>query len=289
MPTRSRPEPRRRSGARAQALRPDRHLLYTAAVQHVELDLDHLIRIYRQARGRVPALLREDFCGTAALACAWAARGREQCAWGVDLHAPTLAWARRRMLPHFGAAAARVTLIHGDVRAASAPRVDVVTALNFSYWVFKTRIGLRDYLRAARRSLRPGGMLFLDTFGGAEAQQALIERTRIPATLGPGAERIPPFTFEWDQASFNPVDHHLRCHIHFRLRDGRIMRRAFSYDWRMWTLPELRELLAEAGFRSSHVYLQDWDNASNRALASYSLRTRFENQAGWLAYVVGLA
>jgi hypothetical protein len=154
--------------------------------------------------------------------------------------------------------------------------------------VLRTRPELRDYLSTARRSLRAGGLLLLDAFGGTDAQQALVERSRIRASRGPGGEYIPPFTFEWEQASFNPVDHRLRCWIHFRLGDGRLMRRAFGYDWRMWTLPEIRELMAEAGFRRSRVYLQDWDDAAGRALTTYSPRERFENQSGWLAYVVGL-
>lgn len=283
--TRSRPEPARRR----RAPYPDRQLLYTAAVQHVDLDLDQLTRIYRGLHGRAPRRLREDFCGTAALACAWAGSGPDRRAWGVDLHAPTLAWARRRRLPHVGAAAGRVTLVHVDARTVSRPRVDVVVALNFSYWVFHTRAALRAYLIAARRSLRPGGMVFLDAFGGSDAQEALVEESHVRASRGPGGERIPPFTFLWEQASFNPVDHRLRCWIHFRLRDGRTLRRAFGYDWRMWTLPEIRELMADAGFRRSRVYLQDWDDATSRALTTYSPRTRFENQSGWLAYVVGLA
>jgi SAM-dependent methyltransferase len=287
MPTRSRPEPARRSRKRARAARPDRHLLYTSAVQHVDLELRNLIRIYRRRRGRAPALLREDFCGTAALACAWAQGGPRRRAWGVDLHGATLAWARRHRLAPLGPAATRVTLIQADARSVTGPAVDVITALNFSYWVFKTRRALGEYLRKARRSLRPGGMLFLDAFGGTDATQALVETSRIAPSRGPGGERIPRFTFVWEQSSFNPIDHHLRCHIHFRLRDGRVMRRAFNYDWRMWTLPEIRELLAEAGFRGSRVFIQDWDDKANHTLTTYSSRTRFENQSGWLAYIVG--
>jgi hypothetical protein len=95
MPTRSRLEPVRRARVR----RLDPHLLYTSAVQHVGIDIDHATRIFRGVNRRPPRLLREDFCGTAALACAWVGRSPEHRAWGVDLHAPTLAWARRRRLP----------------------------------------------------------------------------------------------------------------------------------------------------------------------------------------------
>ena len=225
--------------------------------------------LYRRVRGSAPARLREDFCGTAALACRWAARGPSRRAWGVDLHGVTLAWARRHRLPHLGDAAGRLTLVHGDARRVRGPRVDVVAALNYSYWVFHRREQLRAYFRTARRSLARSGLLILDAFGGTGAAQALVESRHVPASRGPAGERIPPFRYTWEQADFNPVEHRMRCHIHFRLRDGRELRRAFSYDWRLWTLPEIRELLAEAGFRASRVYLQDWDDDAHRALGTY--------------------
>ncbi len=284
-PRRADPSPRRRRRAAAPI---DRLLLYGPAVQHVEHDLDALERVYRSLRGRAPRLLREDFCGTAALACEWVRRGRARRAWGLDLHAATLAWARRRRVPALGRAAARLTLLHSDARRVTRPRVDLVMALNYSYWVFRERTALRDYFRAAWRSLAPGGLLCLDVFGGTGAMEELVETRRVPASTGPGGERVPAFGYTWEQSSFNPVDHRLRSHIHFRLRDGRVLRNAFTYDWRMWTLPEIRELLAEAGFRESIVYLQDWDDEAHEPAGTYSRRRRFENQVGWLAYVVGV-
>ena len=68
MPTRPRREGRNARGVARRPTVPDRLLLYTPAVQHVEHDLDVLERIYRNLNGRAPVLLREDFCGTAALA-----------------------------------------------------------------------------------------------------------------------------------------------------------------------------------------------------------------------------
>ena len=51
----------------------------------------------------------------------------------------------------------------------------------------------------------------------------------------------------------------MNCRIHFRFPDGSIMRNAFEYDWRLWTLPEVRELLAEAGFEDIQTYWEGTD------------------------------
>jgi hypothetical protein len=51
------------------------------------------------------------------------------------------------------------------------------------------------------------------------------------------------FTYLWEQALYDPVSGRLVCHIHFAFEDGSRLERAFSYDWRLWSLPEIRELL----------------------------------------------
>ena len=48
-------------------------------------------------------------------------------------------------------------------------------------------------------------------------------------------------------------------HIHFEFTNGSRLKRAFTYEWRLWTLPEIRELLGEAGFSRSTVYWEDRD------------------------------
>lgn len=267
----------------------DRHVLYELSVQSVDYDLDCFERIYRTLRGGRFRLLREDFCGTAAGACAWVARRRENLAWGVDLDARTLAWGRRHHVEPLGEAGRRVVLVRGDVRTPRRPRVDVVAAMNFSFWVFKRRDVLRDYFRQVRRSLRPGGLFFANMFGGTESMDTMIESRRIPTTQGPDGLRVPSFTYDWEQKRFDPISHDLLCYIHYRFRDGTGIRRAFTYDWRFWSLPEIREVMEEAGFASSEVYLEGWDEKHNRSDEIYRRRVSFENQLGWIALVVGLA
>lgn len=273
---------------RTSPLSRDRLALYEASVQGVEYDLDFFERVWRSLRGGRFTTLREDFCGTAQMACAWALRRPANRALGLDLDPGVLGWARAQHLARMSGAARRVRLLRRDVRSVTNPRVEVAVALNFSYWVFRRRAELVRYLRAVRSSLRRDGLLFLNVFGGTEAMDVLVERRRIPSSQGPDGLRIPGFVYEWEQRSFNPVDHRLVCHIHFRLADGTRLRRAFSYDWRMWTLPEVRESLAEAGFRESVVYVEGWDHHEHRPDDIYRRRERFENQLGWLAFVVGV-
>ena len=167
------------------------------------------------------------------------------------------------------------------------PEVDVVAAENFSYSVFKTRPQLLEYFRRVRRSLRSTGIFFLDAYGGTGAICADRERRRIAASEAFDGTRIPAFGYVWEQASFNPIDHHTVCHIHFKLPGGKTIKRAFTYDWRLWTLPELSELLLEAGFARADVYLEGWDDEADDTDGVFRVRKRFENQVGWVAYVVG--
>jgi len=272
---------------RANGAIPDRHLLYSAAVQSPDTDLDFFERVYRRRRSRGFRLLREDFCGTAALACEWVRRHPDSRAWGVDLDRRTLDWGVERYVPLLGPEAGRLELICGDVLEPREPKVDVVAAQNFSYCVFKERAQLARYFGVVRRSLRNGGMFFLDAYGGTEAICYAKENRPIEASRAFDGTRVPAFTYVWEQATFNPVDHHTVCHIHFRLRGGRRIRRAFTYDWRLWTLPELRELLLEAGFANADVYIEGWDDKADDTDGVYRRRARFENQSGWVAYIVG--
>jgi hypothetical protein len=42
--------------------------------------------------------------------------------------------------------------------------------------------------------------------------------------------------------------------MHFALPGGGELRDAFVYDWRLWSIPELRDAMAEAGFASTEVH-----------------------------------
>ncbi|MEN9726005.1 MAG: hypothetical protein RL434_371 [Pseudomonadota bacterium] len=260
------------------ASRADRHRLYENSVQDADAELDFVEREFRQLRGRNARYLREDFCGTASVASAWVGRHRQNRAVGVDLDPEVLAWGRSHhvnTLPK--SERSRVTLLNEDVLKAVTPPQDVILAMNFSYWIFKTRDALRDYFRATRAALGEDGLFLLDCFGGYDAFRVLKERRELKG-----------FTYVWDQASYNPVTGDLRCHIHYEFPDRSLLRKAFTYDWRLWTLPEIREVLAEAGFARTVVYWQGWDDEADEGDGDYQPVESADADAGWIAYLAAL-
>ena len=266
---------------------PDLHHLYEASVQGVDTDLDFAARIFKNKRNRRPNDLREDFCGTAALACEWVKRSPEHRAWGVDFDQPTLDWGIRHNAVMLGPKAGKITLLCDDVLTAQTPPIDLVMALNFSYCVFKTRERLRTYFKQVRKALKKDGLFVMDIYGGTEAVGTKLEPRKVDAFTAADGARVPAFQYIWDQAEYNVIDHHVVNHIHFKIpRFGKI-EKAFTYDWRLWTLPELQELLMEAGFQSVEIYLHDWtDDGESDDI--YRRRTQYENALGWVAYVVGI-
>lgn len=256
--------------------RADRHTLYEASVQDPESELEFVAETFEALAGRPLVSIREDFCGTANTACEWVGSGSDRTAVGVDLDGPTLEWGREHHVKALSRAArGRLALLQEDVLTVRTEPVDAVLAMNFSYYLFTTRPLLRDYFRRAREALNNDGILFLDAFGGYEAHQELEERTEYDE-----------FTYVWDQSAFNPINQHMTCRIHFEFPDGSKLDDAFVYHWRLWTLPEVRELLLEAGFSSATIYWEGTDESTGEGDGVYSATEQGDADAGWIAYLV---
>lgn len=278
--------PARRSAARTPArTKPrytartaDRHTLYQLAVQAPETDAAFYDRWFRRYAGRPLRVLREDFCGTAVLACHHVKRHADNRAIGVDLHWPTLAWGRiHNVKPLLSAEQQRrLLLLQKNVLDVRSPKADAVLALNFSYSVFKTRPALLAYLKNCLRSLKPGGVLFLDAWGGPDVLQEKTDKTRLRG-----------FTYHWEQRAYDPITHDIECAIHFTFPDGSRLRDAFVYRWRLWTLAELRELFAEAGFTGIEVLWEATDKKTGGGNGVFYRAKRGAMDEAWIAIVVG--
>lgn len=252
----------------------DRYRLY----EHTVTNAAMLSRFCLALAPRGARILREDFSGTAALARGWLDLDPAHRALAVDLDARVLARAGTN---------ARLVLLARDARRVRR-RADVIAATNFPLGYFHERRGLVAYLRGVRASLHLGGVFLADTYGGASAFEVGTTRRRV---------RIPGggwCWYEWEQREADPATGRVLNAIHFRVpaRTGggraRVIREAFVYDWRLWSIPELRDAMREAGLRRIEVYTRIGDaidHLGNLYPRPVEAGEAFERD--WVAYVVG--
>lgn len=253
----------------------DRHELYEESVQCVDEECKFITKTFKSIRGRDALSFREDFCGTASAASHWVRQSPAHTSIGVDLDPEVLAWGRANRVGRLdGEQQSRVALIESDVLTVKTEPVDVVGAFNFSYFIFQERELMKRYFRSVYDSLKPDGIFFLDAFGGYEAYEEMKEKTKYDN-----------FTYIWDQKRYSPVTGEMECHIHFKFPDGSKIKRAFTYIWRLWTLPELREMLAETGFKNPTVYWEGTDE-DGEGNGVFTPDEHGEADAGWIAYIV---
>lgn len=262
----------------------DRHQLYQQSVQDVETEIDFIEQTWSELRQRSAIFLREDFCGTANTCCEWVRRDDDHNAVGIDLDGEVLEWGRANNLSELSHDQfERIELLQEDVLHTRPGLVDIILAMNFSYYLFLTRDDLRGYFENALNGLVSDGILMLDAYGGYEAPMVLNE----PRECKDNEEH--DFTYIWEQAEFNPIDSCMTCHIHFEFPDKSRIERAFSYHWRLWTLPEIREVLYEAGFSQVDIYWEGTDEDRNEGNGIYTASEIGDADPGWVCYIVAQA
>jgi SAM-dependent methyltransferase len=253
----------------------DRHVLYQQSVQDPEAEVYCFDRLFKKYRKRRPLSMKEDFSGTCHLSSEWVRSHKKRTAICVDLEPEVLAYARKHNISQLKPKAqSRIELVQANVLDIKAPKVDIVCALNFSYCIFKTRRELTSYFRVAHQSLNDDGLFICELFGGTEA---IVELEEMREQKG--------FRYVWEQESYNPITNEIMCHIHFDFPDDSRMEKAFTYDWRLWSIPEIREQLMDAGFSSVDIW---WDpvEGDERGDEWYRKTTEEENQEGWLVYIL---
>jgi hypothetical protein len=252
----------------------NKHILYEAAVQCVESEVDFVDETFKKLRKRKATILREDFCGTTNSSCEWVQRRESNLAYSVDLDPEVLEWGKQHHIKELSAdQQKRVNVVNADVIKSGVKAVDVVLAMNFSYWTFKNRGTMIRYFHSVYNSLVDDGVFFLDSFGGYEAFQEMEESTKHDG-----------FTYVWDQSHYNPITGDGLFHIHFKFKDGSRLDKAFTYDWRVWTLPEITEMLSEAGFKAEVYWEGTGEDGEGNGI--YEPTSEGEADPGWIAYIV---
>jgi SAM-dependent methyltransferase len=255
----------------------ERYRYYEKSVQSADFDVHFFKNQYQRLfNTKKNLVLREDFCGTAVVACEWAKLDSTFQSYGLDLDGRPLDYGKKHHWDFLNySQQQRVRLLQQDVCLVPEFAAHLIVAMNFSYFIFKERSKLLNYFKSVKRSLVPKGLFILDAFGGTQCFKKHVDRVEHKS-----------FIYYWDCSDYNPITHECMYYIHFKdKRTGKKWNEVFSYDWRMWTLMEIQDLLREAGFQSVDVM---WEGEKKDGSGNGLFKTtrKAENCDSWVCYLL---
>lgn len=248
----------------------DKYFYYKASVQNPDEDVKFFAKIYRSIYKKSARVFREDFCGTFFIGMSWVKAHSQNKAIVVDIDKEPLNYGIEHHLNKLSPKdQKRIQIVNKSVLTPKLPSSDIISVSNFSYLVFQKRSMLLNYFKNARKQLNKEGLFFLDLFGGLNCYEPNEEVTDHKT-----------FKYYWDQHSFDAITNHTTCYIHFKRKGEKRREKVFSYDWRLWTLPEIKDILEDAGFSKVHIY---WEADSGELTKVTSTDEICET---WIVYFV---
>ncbi|MCJ8277529.1 MAG: class I SAM-dependent methyltransferase [Bdellovibrionales bacterium] len=253
----------------------DKYYYYHKSVQSADVDVKFFLDTYKEINDKKPTSFREDFCGTFSLSCEWAKLKDHHTSFGVDLDPEPIAYGKENYYPKLSEdQQKRVHIQENNVLAEDLPKTDIIAACNFSYFIFKERETLKKYFKNCLETLNEDGVFIMDIFGGSQCYEPNEEETEHDG-----------FSYFWDQDSYDPVTNEGMFFIHFKPKGQKKVKRAFTYDWRMWSIPEIKDILKEVGFKNVHVYWEGTDE-DGEGDGEFKRVTKGEDCESWVAYIV---
>ena len=239
-------------------------------------------KFHRQFIGVEPFLFREDFCGSGKIACEWVKKSSKNRAVGLDIDQNAIKYAETVNKSELSRdEQSRVKFIQQNVSRPTREKFDLIGAYNFSFFVLHERTELLNYFKAAHQSLKVTGTFFLDVAGGTGFLNTRLREQTITLPKFGKVHQI------WEQSTYDPITSTNKYAIHFMLPSGECLNDAFVYNWRIWQIRELREILKESGFDRT-IVLWEGDNKSGGGNEEYYATEAAANAHSWVAYLVGI-
>jgi SAM-dependent methyltransferase len=247
---------------------------YESSVQNPKQELKTLLKMHRHLSKETPRVLREDFCGTGYLACEWVKLSPENKSYGIDLDLEPINIGKERHYSRLNKEQkTRMQYIQADVTKGISKDADIIVAFNFSYFIFKTRSQLLKYFKSVRKGLKKDGVFYIDLFGGPDSYKVLEEMRELDG-----------YNYYWDCQKFDALTNECLFAIHFKPDGRKKMKNVFTYDWRMWGIAELKDILTDAGFKTVQSF---WEGEDGKGEGNgiFKPTNHAEQCEAWVTYL----
>ena len=253
----------------------DKYFYYKQSVQSPEEDIRFFKKIYTRLFKRAPKIFREDFCGTFYVGYHWIKAHPQNQAIVIDSDKKPIEYGKKHHLSKLTPSQqSRLKILNKNVLDKGLPKAEIISVNNFSYFVFKQRATLLKYFKNIKKSLLEQGVFIIDIVGGPDCEGSSKEKVEHKG-----------FNYYWEQKNFNPINNTALFYIHFKRKGEKKREKAFIYHWRLWSLPELKDILEEAGFSKVDVY---WEQSDKKGEGTGVFKKSLKGSIcdTWIAYIV---
>ena len=255
----------------------DKYFYYKSSVQSPTDDIKFFQKTFKHFFKKSAYIFREDFCGTFYLAYHWIKKHSKNKAIAIDADKDPIEYGNKHHLSKLKTEEKkRLTVLNKNVLDKNLPKAEIITVSNFSYYALKERNLMLKYFKNVHSSLFKNGLFIIDVLGGPDCEELSEEEVEHEN-----------FSYYWDQDHFNPISRTGQFYIHFKRKEEKKREKVFQYDWRLWSLPELKDILIDAGFSKVHVY---WEGTNKQGEGNGLFKAETEGELcdTWIAYLVCL-
>ena len=253
----------------------DKYFYYKKSVQNPKEEIKFFKKTYKSFFKKTPRIFREDFCGTFYIGYHWVKDHPQNKAIVVDKDKQPIEYGKKYHLSKLNSSQkSRLQIFNKNVLDKSLPKAEIISVNNFSYFIFNERSMMLKYFKNIKKALMNKGLFIIDVVGGPDCEALSEEKVEHKN-----------FNYYWDQDSFDPVNNSAHFYIHFKRKGEKKQKKAFSYDWRMWSIPELKDVLRDAGFSKIHVY---WEQSNKKGEGTGFFKKSLKGDIcdTWIAYLV---
>lgn len=229
----------------------EKYNLYKLSVYNPgKIDIEGIKKLFIDLKTRNPSTFREDFCGVFDLSMEWVNSSVYHKATAIDLDNEPTEWSKgeHKYKQMSSNRQNRLTIINDDCRHVDiAPdSIDIAFAGNWSQQILKTRNDMIAYCKNVYDSLSEDGILMIDGITALGFPYEGEAESRVYKYNGCYYKYI------FEQDPVDPFTHLGQCKIHF-IKDNKIAT-PFHYPWRSWMLPEMTDILKDAGFKAVRMF-----------------------------------
>ena len=256
----------------------DKYFYYKKSVQSPIEDIQFFKKTFKSFFKKPARVFREDFCGTFYLAYHWIKNHPQNKAIAIDADKEPIDYGKNNHLSKLKPSQqSRLKVLNKNVLDKNLPKADIISVSNFSYFALKERDSMLKYFKSVRKSLAEKGLFIIDVVGGPDCEKLSEEEVKHNS-----------FSYYWDQDEFDPISRTGKFYIHFKRKGEKKRKKEFTYEWRLWSIPELKDILISAGFSKVHVY---WEGANRQGEGNGLFKPAKKGDIcdTWIAYLISLS